>query len=275
MSGIRFRGVAIGEETIDDMSRIVAELVVNRRTGLISFVNPHTFHLLRHNASGTFKADLDRFDLIAADGVGVVAACRLLGLGRPPRFGFDLLAPSLFPRLAAAAVPVYLLGGKPGVAEEAARLLERKCEGLEVAGTHHGYVDGPEDLAATARCITDSGARVVCIGMGAPRQERWAVALSEVLPGRVFITDGGYFDQVLRPKPYFPRWSHRLGLNWLVRLLREPRRLWRRCLLETSGFVLDTSWWAVSGGLRDDARAAPIQWREEAMATAERDDLGR
>ena len=175
-----------------------------------------------------FRAALAASALNVCDTVGVLAAARRRGARISARVtGIELLE-----RLCAAAadeaLPIYLLGAAPGVAIEAARLLAERYPGLRVAGAADGYF--PADRAtAVAEEIARSGARLLFVGLGSPRQELWLADHLAQSGAGVGIGVGGSFDALVGRVPRAPERWRRLNLEWLYRLLREPHR-WRRQL---------------------------------------------
>ena len=164
--------------------------------------------------------------LVVADGSGVVAASRLLGdpLRRVPG---RLLVDALVPHLAQRRSPTFFLGAAPGVGERAAAELRRRAPGFVVAGVHAGSAE-PADDAVSLQRVRESGARVLLVAYGMPKQERWIARNLPELPDlRVAIGVGGVFDQLAGVQSVPPAALHAVGLEWLWRLAREPRR-WRR-----------------------------------------------
>jgi N-acetylglucosaminyldiphosphoundecaprenol N-acetyl-beta-D-mannosaminyltransferase len=202
---------------------ILRRLDAGERTFVIT-ANPEFVMLARGDSS--LAAIAREADLVVADGSGVVAASRLLR-DRVPRVPGRRLVDVLVPQLAQRRSPVFLLGAAPGVAERAAAELRRRAPGLVVAGCDAGSPDRESDPATAAR-VRDSGASVLLVAYGMPKQERWIArnlpALSNV---RVAIGVGGVFDQLAGVQRLPPALVHALGLEWLWRLVREPRR-WRR-----------------------------------------------
>jgi len=131
------------------------------------------------------------------------------------------------PHLAQRHSPIFFLGAAPGVAERAAAELRRRAPGLVVAGVHAGSAE-PEDDALSVAWVRDSGAQVLLVAYGMPKQEQWiARNLPALAAVRVAVGVGGVFDQLAGVQKVPPAALHALGLEWLWRLAREPRR-WRR-----------------------------------------------
>lgn len=122
---------------------------------------------------------------------------------------------------------VYFYGGKEGVPERLAAELRRQFPGLEVAGTHSPPFrePGAEEDAAIIDEINSSGADIVFVGLSTPKQERWMADHAERLSAGVLIGVGAAFDVHSGTKVEAPRWLRPIGLEWLYRLIREPRRL--------------------------------------------------
>jgi len=175
-----------------------------------------------------FRSVLNGSALSLCDTVGVLLGARLNGIPVPERVtGIDLLEP-LCDALAGNGLPVYLLGGRGDTAARAGMSLLARHPKLVVSGARDGYF-GPNDDASVARDIAASGARVLLAGLGFPRQELW---LADNLPATgcaVGIGVGGSLDVLAGNVERAPAAWRSLNLEWLYRLVREPRR-WRRQL---------------------------------------------
>ncbi len=187
---------------------------------------------------------LESADLVVADGVGLVWAARRLGQPLPDRIPGVELAWELLSWCAAGGYPVFLLGGAPGVAAEAAAKLSVDLAGLRVAGFQHGYF-APEEEDEVVRRVAHSGARLLLVGMGTPRQEKWIYRHRERLGAQVAMGVGGSLDVFAGRVKRAPRAWRRLHLEWLYRGLSQPRR-WRR-LLQLPRFCLRV-WFRAPGG---------------------------
>jgi N-acetylglucosaminyldiphosphoundecaprenol N-acetyl-beta-D-mannosaminyltransferase len=225
-------------------------------------LTPNLQHLRAYARSAEVRAAFDRCELVVADGMPLVWAGRLQGTPLPERVaGSDLV----FTVAAAAATrgrSLFLLGGSPGVAQEAAVELERLSPGLRIAGTccpPLGFECSPEtvDRLATEVSATDPG--IVFIGLPLEKQLVMMSALREVVPDAWQLGLGASFSFVSGDIPRAPAWMQRSGLEWSYRLIQEPRRLGRRYLIEGPPFLLrlmaDASWRRVRP--RGGRQAAP------------------
>lgn len=173
-------------------------------------------------------AALARADLVVPDGAGVVWASRRLGRPVPERVAGVDLGERLVAECARLGPRVFVLGGRPGVAEAAAGHLRRRHPGLRVAGTHHGYFSASEDHAIL-ETLAAAAPDLLLLGLGSPRQEKWLDRHRAELRCRVAIGVGGSLDIWAGTARRAPRAWQRLHAEWLYRLYREPWR-WRRML---------------------------------------------
>lgn len=233
LGGLPFDNVTMAEA----IARIDA-LVRARRPACV--VTPNVDHVVRARRDAAY-ADLVRSaDLVLADGQPLVWLARLAG--RP--LGARVAGSDLFPRLCAhaavAGFRVFFLGGQPGVADAAARVLTERHPGLVVAGTHcprMGFERDPAAEAAALAAVRAAGAELVFVGLGSPKQERWIAAHQGQYGPAVSLGVGISFSFVAGHVRRAPLWMRRAGLEWLHRLLMEPRRLWRRYLVNGWGFL--------------------------------------
>jgi N-acetylglucosaminyldiphosphoundecaprenol N-acetyl-beta-D-mannosaminyltransferase len=175
-----------------------------------------------------FRRVVNEAELVTPDGVPLVWSLRALGIPDATRvYGPDLTL-AVCAEAARRGVPVGFLGGRPEVLERLVRCLAARCPGLDIAFAHSppfGPLAGVDERVAEA--IEDSGARVLFVGLGCPKQERWMAAHRGVL-SCAMVGVGAAFDFHAGVLPQAPAWLQRAGLEWLFRLACEPRRLWRR-----------------------------------------------
>lgn len=193
----------------------------------VATVNPE-FVMAAQN-DGAFRAVLRQADLCLADGIGVVYAARRQGRALPERIPGSELVYDLAALAAAEGWPIFLLGAAPGVAEESAAVFVSRSPDLCIAGTYAGSPDPAENEAIVER-INASGARLLYVAYGAPRQDKWIERNRATLTTvRVAIGVGGSLDFVTGRSVRAPKWVQDIGLEWLYRLAKEPWR-WRRML---------------------------------------------
>ncbi len=227
-------------ECADQVARWAREPV---RSGGPKYVCPTSVHgLVEGWRDPAFRAILAAAALVVPDGVPLVWLGRLKGQRHMTRvFGPDLMI-EVCRRTAEAGQRVrhFFYGGAPGVAEELARRLTARFAGLDVVG----YAAPPfrdlaaDEVAATADTINRSGADLVWVGLGTPKQERWAAAMRSRLHAKVLVTVGAAFDYHTGRLRRAPRVMQRAGLEWAYRLAQEPGRLWRRYLMNNPLFVV-------------------------------------
>jgi N-acetylglucosaminyldiphosphoundecaprenol N-acetyl-beta-D-mannosaminyltransferase len=200
---------------------------------------------------------LAQADIVTADGMSVVWASRALGRPLKARVtGIDLFE-RLVGHAATAGLSVYFLGAR----DEAVRgLVERfasRHPSLRVAGYRNGYFE-PSESSAIAETIRRSGADLLFVAMGSPAQEYWISSNLEATGARFALGVGGSFDHLSGLVRRAPAWVQGAGLEWLYRLSREPRRLWRRYLIGNTAFVwlvIKQAWAAKRAGGGRKARA--------------------
>lgn len=217
MLGVAFDRIDLA----DAVTWILGRLDRGERTFVIT-ANPEFVMLARRDASVLGIARMA--DLVVPDGTGVAVASTILGRALP-RVPGRLLVDALVSGFAERGASLFLLGAGPGVAERAADALRARDPRLRVAGCYPG---SPEDDADTVTRVRAVSPDVVLVAYGMPKQERWIARNIETLPSvRLAIGVGGVFDQLAGVQKVPPALVHRLGLEWLWRLAREPWR-WRR-----------------------------------------------
>ena len=207
---------------------------------LVTYLNAHCVNLAARDAA--YAAILtDHADCVYADGQAIVWASRWLGRPVPERVNAaDFLFP--FCRAAAAAGrTLYFLGCEPGVAEAAADACRTAAPGLRIVGTGSGFFAGSDgspggESAAVAR-VAASGANILVLGMGVPRQEQFAMDHRAELNVSAIWCTGAMFDFYAGRTRRAPPWMRRAGLEWLHRLAMEPRRMFRRYVVGNVEFL--------------------------------------
>jgi len=178
-------------------------------------------------------------ELVTSDGVPLVWALRLLGLSDAERVYGPSLTPRLCERAAQDAIPVGFYGGDPEVLETLCTRLQERYPALDIAFRYSPPFRplSPDEDAELASAIESSGARILFVGLGCPKQERWMASHRDAL-SCTMVGVGAAFDFIAGVKAQAPAWMQRCGLEWLFRLVCEPRRLWRRYLYHNPRFLV-------------------------------------
>ncbi|MBN1200889.1 MAG: WecB/TagA/CpsF family glycosyltransferase [Anaerolineae bacterium] len=220
-------GVPLDAATFDSMLECIAGWITSRdRTYQICTVSPE-FVMIAQDDPG-FMRVLRAADLCVADGVGLLFAARYLGHPLPERVTGSDGVPVIAERAARDGWKLFLLGAAPGVAEQAAANLVNRNPGLQIVGTYAGSPSPHEEETIIER-VNASGADILFVAYGAPRQDKWIARNEARLDVCVAMGVGGTFDFIAGVVPRAPRWMRRLALEWLYRLIRQPWR-WRRML---------------------------------------------
>ena len=203
-------------------------------------VTPNTDILRQTSHDGELRLLVKAADLILPDGMPVVWASQLMGAPLSRAAG-STLVPLLAEALAGCGRRLFLLGAEPGVAAAAARALGRRHPALQVCGIlspTHGF---EYDQSAVQAILAEVGAArpdVVLVALPFPKQERLIQELRPLLPQTWFLGIGAGLDFIAGRRRRAPRWAQRAGLEWLWRLVQEPRRLGARYLLHDVPFAL-------------------------------------
>lgn len=212
----------------------IGELMEQPGASHVVTLNPE--YVMWAQRDPSLLAIINNADLSVPDGMGIVWASRLAGQPLNGRVTGTGILPEICRLCARKGVGVYFLGGRPGVAELAAARLRERFPELIVAGVSASD-PGPEQDPQTVADINDSGAAVVAVAYGCPKQDFWIDKNRGALTGvKVAIGVGGAFDFISGQMPRAPRWMRRMGLEWLYRLLREPKRFVRMMALPRFGW---------------------------------------
>ena len=221
---MRVEVLGVGFDNIT-MEQAVAEGVRLMGTEGVHYVvtpNPEIVEVCREDAEA--MEAVKKADLVIPDGIGVIYGAKILGTPLKEKIPGIEFAKCLMGEMAKNEKTLFLLGAKPGVAEEAARRLCQEYPGLKIAGTHDGYFKEDE---AVVRTIRESGADVVFVCLGAPKQEKWMLKNGEATGAHLLLGLGGCLDVFSGTVKRAPEIYQKLGLEWFHRLIKNPSRAGR------------------------------------------------
>jgi len=228
-------GFEVANVSRRDILSFITSAITSHRTTTIACLNAH---YAEQSLNSPLLTHFYRSaDLVHCDGVLLKWACEVLNPGvklQERIVGTDLYY-DILEEADRRGWRVFLLGGSTEIVESAASYLQQHYARLHLAGFHHGYVDLLDERPL--QMIEKSRPELLFVGLGQPRQEQWLLKYRARLNVPVCIAVGAGIAYLSQKLPRAPRWMRQAGLEWLFRLLVEPRRLWRRYLIEGPVFV--------------------------------------
>jgi N-acetylglucosaminyldiphosphoundecaprenol N-acetyl-beta-D-mannosaminyltransferase len=218
---------------LDDVVKLIHTRLHGNNALLMTFVNPGTAVMAQRNPE--FARLVEAFDVVAPDGIGMSLAIQWLHKLPAKRISFDAtsLAPIVLGMAAKYERTVAVCGGQAGIAEQAAQQLRLRYPTLQIVGTFDGFSDKQRLIEAIHRVQP----QIVICGMGSLVQESFLLALLRSGWQGLGFTCGGFLDQLSNGFTYYPAVIDHLNLRWAYRLAKDPRRLWRRYLLDYPVFA--------------------------------------
>lgn len=216
--------------------QVVAHIVAESNDGQGGWVATPNIEICRQvRRDPAARALINKASLVVPDGMPLLWASRLLGDRLPERVTGSSLIYTLSAAAAANGRTIYLLGGAPGVPQRAAEELTRRYPGLRVVGADSppmGFDREPGEVAALRARLSAANPDIVYVGLGFPKQEHVISALLPDMPGAWFVGCGAAIPFAAGVLTRAPQWMQRTGMEWAHRLISEPRRLFRRYLID-------------------------------------------
>lgn len=234
---IELLGVKIHNLTTEEALRVSQEFIFSGRGHIIC--TPNVDDIIKARKDAEFRAIMNSADLSIPDGMGVICASRLLGKPLKGNVAGRLFLLKFCQLAAKEGYSIYFLGAAPGVALKAAKFLMQRYRGLRVAGTYspsYGFLIGEKEDRRVVKSIKTAKPQALFVAFGSPRQEKWIKSHLEELQVPVCIGVGCAFDVIAGKVKESPKWMTRVGLEWLFRFTQEPKRLWRRYLIDDPCF---------------------------------------
>jgi N-acetylglucosaminyldiphosphoundecaprenol N-acetyl-beta-D-mannosaminyltransferase len=235
---IRILGVRVHALTVDQLHENIAGLVDRQAHALVLNVNVYAINLTFGRP--WLRELFNRAEIVFSDGAGIRLGARLLGYRLPRRITYADWIWQLAEFAAERGFALFFLGACSGVAEEAAARLQGRFPALRIVGVHHGYFDkspGSADNESVIQKINATQPNILIVGFGMPLQERWLLENWGHIEANVALTGGAVFDYTSGHLRRAPRCLTDSGLEWLGRLIIEPRRLWKRYLIGNPLFL--------------------------------------
>lgn len=227
MDKVNILGVEFDNVTMNEAINMCNEFLQSNKLNAIVTPNPEIVMLARKDEE--FMKIINSASLVVPDGIGVIKGAKILKTPLKERVaGYDLIC-NLFDDTREIKKKVYILGAKPGVAEQAKANIEKKYN-IEVVGTRNGYFQ-QEDVPKIVEDISMSGANILLVGMGMKKQEQFIFQNSDKLNVNIAIGCGGSIDVLAGVARRAPEFWVKHNLEWLYRLIKQPSRLFRMMVL--------------------------------------------
>ena len=247
---IEMFGLTIDKLSMQEAVSVVKSWIMQGERDCKYVVTPNVDHVVQLEKNTAFKDAYAKASMIVADGKPVVLASKLLGKPLPETVPGSDLVPNIFESFNQSGTPlrVYLLGAMPGVGEVAATNIKAQWPLVEVVGILSPDFGFEKDSAYCDRIcesIAASNADLLVIGLGAPKQELWVSKYSQKIPVKVALCVGATIDFLAGNKPRAPIWMRTFGVEWLHRMLSEPKRLVKRYAVDAVIFpqIFLKEWW--------------------------------
>lgn len=218
---------------VDATAHAAVAALLNKGRHTVFFLNAHCANLRARDPA--YAKALTRATVLP-DGIGVALAARMTGERLTANLNGTDLTPLLLSEAASRGMSVFLFGASPGTAERAAQRLRQDIEGLRIAGTRDGY-DGAKAPAEVVAEINRSGADIVLVAMGVPKQELWIDRHRTELNADLVLGVGALFDFLAGNVTRAPAWVRAAHMEWAWRLMLEPRRLAGRYIIGNASFL--------------------------------------
>lgn len=228
-------GVPVHPVGVDEMLAWITSVIAEGARARVSYANAYNVLLAQDDPA--YRTAIESTDMVFCDGFGVWGASRWLGTPLPERMTLPDWSERLFALAETNQWPLYFLGAERGIAERAATHLLQRFPRLAIT-THHGYFDlNGKDNERILDEINAAAPTLLFVGMGPPRQDVWMHANQHRHTAALTLAVGCLFDYLAGTRQRGPRWMTRTGGEWVWRLAREPRRLWRRYLVGNPRFL--------------------------------------
>lgn len=224
-----FFGIKLFLDSMDKLVNAIFNDIENNRKRAYYAINPDCL-LIAQNNSKYAQILANEENQVYVDGKGIIYTQKILKL---PTAIERIATTDLFPRIIEMSevkhkkMKIFLLGGKPGVADKVIKNMSRDKLYVEFVGEHHGYFD-KSNSNEVIKLINKSNADILFVGFGCPIQEQWVDENFKSLNSKVIITCGGLYDYYSNNVRRAPLWMQKIGLEWLFRLIQEPKRLYKR-----------------------------------------------
>lgn len=230
---INIAGVLVDNVSMEETLQMVDRFIARGEPSYLT--NPNVDIIVRCHRDPWFMQYYKDGDLCVADGVPILWAARFLGKPLKEKVSGSDLVPKVCALAARRGYKLFFLGGRPGAADAAKAKLLQQHPDIEIVGTYappFGFEQDEAELERIFATIKEAKPHIVFVGLGAPKQERLIQRYYKELGVPVFMGVGVTFEFIAGIVQRAPKWMQNIGLEWLWRLMMEPKRLWKRYLID-------------------------------------------
>jgi N-acetylglucosaminyldiphosphoundecaprenol N-acetyl-beta-D-mannosaminyltransferase len=236
---IKLMGIKVHPLKEEELFLSMQRIIHAGGKSIVANVNVNALNLARSRP--WFKDFINKADIVFCDGWGVMLGAKFLKLPEiPERITYADWMWALAAFAESKDFSLFFLGGQPGVTDRAAQKLRDRFPRLNVKGLHHGYFEKSKNSPQNKdiiRLINENHPNILVVGFGMPLQEKWIRENWECLDVNIALPGGAVFDYVSETLRRPPRWMVENGLEWLGRLMIEPKRLWKRYIIGNLQFL--------------------------------------
>lgn len=233
MSRIKFLNTEVDNLTIHEAVERVEELILNKKPSYV--VTPNVDHIVKLETDKEFQQVYKDADLILTDGMPLIWISKIKKTPIKEKVSGSDLFPEVCKLAAKKGYKVFLLGAAEGVAVKAAENLEAKYNGLNVVGTYspsYGFENKENEIENIISMINEAKPDILAVGLGAPKQEKFLYKYRNRFNVPVSLAIGASIDFEAGKIKRAPYWMQKLGMEWLYRLIKEPKRMFKRYIID-------------------------------------------
>ncbi|MGN0329627.1 MAG: WecB/TagA/CpsF family glycosyltransferase [Kineothrix sp.] len=230
---MKFLNTQVDNLTMEEAVEEAKRLILEKRSSYV--VTPNVDHIVKIEHDPLFREIYENADLILTDGKPLIWMSRLLGMPIKEKISGSDYFPEVCRMAASQGFSIFLLGAAEGVAKKAAVNLMRKYKNLKIAGVYspsYTFENDAEEIAYIIKKINKARPDILCIGLGTPKQEKFYYQYKDAFRVPLTLHIGATIDFEAGVVKRAPKWMSYMGMEWLYRLMKEPRRLYKRYLLD-------------------------------------------
>lgn len=233
MSRIKFLNTEVDNLTMNEAVQKIEQLILSKKPSYV--VTPNVDHIVKLEKDKEFQEVYKEADLILTDGMPLIWISKMKKTPIKEKVSGSDLFPEVCKLAAHKGYKVFLLGAAEGVAARAAENLKEKYKGLNVVGTYspsYGFEKKEDEIQAIIKMINEVKPDVLAVGLGAPKQEKFLYNYRKQLNVPVSLAIGASIDFEAGNINRAPKWMQHIGLEWFYRLCKEPKRMFKRYLVD-------------------------------------------